>query len=92
MVVSNEPGFYKKDKYGIRIENLVLTKKRQKQLYFETLTIAPLEPKLIDLTLLSVREKKWLKDYHNKVYKVVSSSLNKRERIWHYQQYQEQQE
>ena len=82
MVVSNEPGFYKKDKYGIRIENLVLTKKRQKQLYFETLTIAPLEPKLIDLTLLSVREKKWLKDYHNKVYKVVSSSLNKRERIW----------
>ena len=57
MVVSNEPGFYKKDKYGIRIENLVLTKKRQKQLYFETLTIAPLEPKLIDLTLLSVREK-----------------------------------
>ena len=82
MVVSNEPGFYKKNKYGIRIENLVLTKKKQNKLYFETLTVAPLEPKLIDFKLLTSIERKWLRNYHNKVYKSVSGFLNNKEKMW----------
>ena len=82
MIVSNEPGFYKKNKYGIRIENLVLTRKKQSRLYFETLTVAPLEPKLIDFKLLTSIEKKWLKNYHSKVYKSVASFLNNKEKMW----------
>ena len=82
MVVSNEPGFYKKNKYGIRIENLVLTRKKQSQLYFETLTVAPLEPKLIDCKLLTSIEKKWIKNYHSKVYKSIAGFLNNKEKIW----------
>ena len=82
MVVSNEPGFYKKNKYGIRIENLVLTRKKQNKLYFETLTVAPLEPKLIDFKLLTSIERKWLRNYHNKVYKLVSGFLNNKEKTW----------
>ena len=82
MVVSNEPGFYKKNKYGIRIENLVLTRKRQSQHYFETLTVAPLEPKLIDYKLLTSIERKWLKNYHSKVFKSVADFLSNKEKIW----------
>ena len=82
MIVSNEPGFYKKNKYGIRIENLVLTRKKQSRLYFETLTVAPLEPKLIDFKLLTSKERKWLKDYHNKVYESVAGFLNNKEKKW----------
>ena len=82
MIVSNEPGFYKKNKYGIRIENLVLTRKKQSRLYFETLTVAPLEPKLIDFKLLTSIERKWLKNYHIKVYKSVASFLNNKEKMW----------
>ena len=82
MIVSNEPGFYKKNKYGIRIENLVLTRKKQSRLYFETLTVAPLEPKLIDFKLLTSIERKWLKNYHSKVYKSVADFLNNKEKIW----------
>jgi Xaa-Pro aminopeptidase len=82
MIVSNEPGFYKKNKYGIRIENLVLTRKKQSRLYFETLTVAPLEPKLIDFKLLTSVERKWLKNYHSKVYKSVAGFLNNKEKMW----------
>ena len=82
MIVSNEPGFYKKNKYGIRIENLVLTRKKQSRLYFETLTVAPLEPKLIDFKLLTSIERKWLKNYHSKVYKSVAGFLNNKEKMW----------
>tara|TARA_B100001173_G_scaffold12559_1_gene10679 strand:+ start:1083 stop:2840 length:1758 start_codon:yes stop_codon:yes gene_type:complete len=82
MIVSNEPGFYKKNKYGIRIENLVLSRKKQSRLYFETLTVAPLEPKLIDFKLLTSVEMKWLKNYHSKVYKSVAGFLNNKEKMW----------
>ena len=82
MVVSNEPGFYKKNKFGIRIENLVLTKKLKNKYYFETLTLAPLEPKLIDYSLLTIQEKKWIKNYHNNVFKSLSNNLNHQEKKW----------
>ena len=74
--------FIRKNKYGIRIENLVLTRKKQSRLYFETLTVAPLEPKLIDFKLLTSIERKWLKNYHSKVYKSVADFLSNKEKIW----------
>ena len=82
MIVSNEPGFYKKNKFGIRIENLILTKKQKDKLYFETLTTAPLEPKLIDFNLLNSTERKWVNDYHRNVFNVISNHLNISEKKW----------
>ena len=49
MILSNEPGYYKKGQFGIRIENLVYVKKLKKKLLFENLTLAPIDIDLIDL-------------------------------------------
>ena len=46
MIVSNEPGYYEKDKFGIRIENLIYVKKSKKKLLFENLTMAPIDKEL----------------------------------------------
>lgn len=65
MILSNEPGYYKEGAYGIRIENLVVVAEKENGfLGFDTITCAPLETKLIDETLLTDAEKKWLADYH----------------------------
>ena len=61
MILSNEPGYYKKDKFGIRIENLVYVKKIGGKLGFENLTLAPIEKELINLNLLTKQEKNYLK-------------------------------
>ena len=53
MIVSNEPGYYKKGHYGIRIENLVYIKKISKKLNFENLTLVPIEKDLINFNLLT---------------------------------------
>ena len=58
MILSNEPGFYKKDHYGIRIENLVYIKKNNKKLHFENLTLAPIEKDLINHNLLNKNRKR----------------------------------
>ncbi len=58
MVVSNEPGYYKKGKFGIRIENLLFVKKKNKRLFFENLTLAPIEKELINYNQLNKKEKK----------------------------------
>ena len=57
MILSNEPGYYKTSKYGIRIENLVYVKKLNNKLFFENLTMAPIEKDLINFNLLTVFEK-----------------------------------
>ena len=57
MIVSNEPGYYKKGKFGIRIENLLFVKKKNKKLFFENLTLAPIEKDLIDYKYLNKEEK-----------------------------------
>jgi Xaa-Pro aminopeptidase len=83
MIVSNEPGYYKNGEYGIRIENLMLVKKlKNKFLGFETLTLAPIERKLILTNLLSKDEKEWLNKYHQKVYSKLSPSLSRQEELW----------
>ena len=59
MILSNEPGYYKKNKFGIRIENLVYVKKiGNKHLLLKILTMAPIEKDLINFKLLTPFEKK----------------------------------
>ncbi len=82
MILSNEPGFYKKDHFGIRIENLVFVKKDRKKIFFENLTLAPIERELINEKLLSFAEKKYLFKYHMNVYYKISKYLNTKERKW----------
>ncbi len=82
MILSNEPGFYKKGKYGIRIENLVFIKKNNNKLKFENLTLAPLEKDLINFNQLNKKEKDYLFNYHLKIYSKLSKFLNKKERKW----------
>ena len=82
MIVSNEPGYYPTNKFGIRIENLVYIKKRKNKLKFENLTLAPIEKDLINFKLLNDKEKKYLNEYHKKVYTNINPYLNKREKTW----------
>ena len=82
MILSNEPGYYKKDKFGIRIENLLYVKKLGKKIMFDNLTMAPIEKDLIDFNKLNKNEKKYLFLYHLKVYTVLSNYLSKNERKW----------
>ena len=68
MVISNEPGFYKEDAYGIRCENLVIVKQREDgMLAFETITYVPFDQRLIDVSMLSDEELNWLNNYHEQV-------------------------
>ena len=82
MILSNEPGFYKKNHFGIRIENLVYANQIKNKLYFENLTLAPIEKDLINYKLLNKIEKDYLFKYHLNIYAKYSSSLNKKERKW----------
>ena len=83
MILSNEPGFYKKEEYGIRTENLIVTyKKSDNTLGFETISWAPIDIDLIDINILSSEEIIWLNNYHQKVYEKLSDKLNMEERKW----------
>ena len=82
MIISKEPGYYEENNFGIRIENLIYTKKKQNKLKFENLTLAPIEKKLINFKLLNFKEKKYLNEYHKKVYNTLSPFLNKNEKNW----------
>jgi len=83
MLISNEPGLYKSGEYGIRIENLILVKtdgKAKKEftnkdinmLVFDTITLAPIDNRLIVPDLMDEAEIKWLNDYHERVYKTLA--------------------
>ena len=82
MILSNEPGYYKKNKYGIRIENLVYVKNQNGHLFFENLTMVPIEKDLINYNLLTYYEKNYLFKYHLDVYSKISKYLNHDERSW----------
>jgi Xaa-Pro aminopeptidase len=82
MILSNEPGYYKKNYFGIRIENLIYAKQLKNKLSFENLTLAPIEKDLINYQLLNDIEKDYLFKYHLKIYSEYSNSLNKKERKW----------
>ncbi|MEH2622100.1 Xaa-Pro aminopeptidase [Bradyrhizobium sp. AZCC 1719] len=82
MILSNEPGYYKTDAYGIRIENLELVigtdvPGAEKPVNaFETLTLTPIDRRLIDVNMLSATELKWLNDYHERVNRAVRPHLD----------------
>jgi Xaa-Pro aminopeptidase len=82
MILSNEPGYYKKGKFGIRIENLIFVKKIKGNIFFENLTLAPIERELINYKLLTTSEKNYLFKYHLNVYSKVSKYLNSNEKKW----------
>ena len=82
MILSNEPGYYKKNHFGIRIENLIYSKKLKNKLVFENLTLAPIEKDLVNYKLLNKTEKDYLFRYHLNIYSEYSSSLNRKQRKW----------
>ena len=83
MIISNEPGFYKKGAYGIRTENLIIAKKNSpSQLNFETISWAPIDVELIENSLLTFEERKWLNWYHQEVFKKLADQLNNNEKAW----------
>lgn len=89
MIVSNEPGFYKTGAYGIRIENLLVVDEMREiaggerpMMSFETLTFAPIDRNLIDLSLLDDGERDWLNKYHAEVFSKLNSRLNDADKDW----------
>ena len=72
MMVSNEPGYYEKNKFGIRIENLIYVKKKNKLKFFENLTLVAIDKDLIDQKILNESEKKWINEYHKKFLTVLN--------------------
>ncbi len=89
MILSNEPGYYKTAAYGIRIENLLLViaapepAGAEKPLNaFETLTLAPIDRRLIDSRLLTAKERNWIDSYHARVQEVLSPLLDTTTRAW----------
>ena len=81
MIVSNEPGYYEKNKFGIRIENLIYVKENKRKLAFENLTMVPIEKDLIIQEKLNKNEKNWLNNYHKTVFKNLIKSMNKTEAL-----------
>jgi len=81
MLLSNEPGYYERGKFGIRIENLVIVKKKQNVYEFESLTLAPIDKSLIEKKLLNKNEIDWLNNYHIKVFNNLKKFMNKSELI-----------
>jgi Xaa-Pro aminopeptidase len=88
MILSNEPGYYKTGEYGIRIENLVLVVEKpvggaeKETLGFETLTFAPIERRLVDVSMLSDAELDWLNDYHAGVLARIGPRLEGEDKAW----------
>ena len=82
MILSNEPGYYLNNHYGIRIENLIYIDKYKNNLYFKNLTQAPIDTDMINFKMLNKKEKEYLFNYHLEVYSQISKYLNKSERKW----------
>ena len=82
MILSNEPGYYKQGKFGIRIENLIYANKVKDKLIFKNLTLAPIEKDLINFKLLTKKERDYIFKYHFEVYSKLSPLLNKKEKKW----------
>jgi Xaa-Pro aminopeptidase len=89
MILSNEPGYYKTAAYGIRIENLVLVIAAPEPVgaekplnTFETLTLAPIDRRLIDVPMLSRKERAWVDSYHERVHEVLGPLVDAPTRKW----------
>ena len=89
MIVSNEPGFYKRGAFGIRLENLEVVTEAAKigdgdreMLGFETLTLVPFDRRLVAVAMLTPHERAWLDAYHARVMTVIGPELGADDRAW----------
>jgi len=89
MILSNEPGYYRKDQYGIRLENLILVTPLEKieggerqMLGFETLTLVPFDRRLIDPKQFMPWELAWLNAYHTRVRREIEPLILSDDRPW----------
>jgi len=89
MIASNEPGYYKEGAYGIRIENLALVTEAtaikggdRPMMGFETLTLVPIDRRLVDSSLLGDAETQWLNAYHARVLREIGPALGDADRAW----------
>ncbi len=88
MILSNEPGYYAAGAFGIRTENLMVVEPREirgaerQMLGFETLTLAPIDLRLVDWKLMDDREIKWVNAYHARVRKMLSPLVDTTTRRW----------
>ena len=87
MIVSNEPGFYKEGKFGIRIENLILVQHSKVEpnnsfLEFETLTFVPIDRRLISLSLLDNKERDWINNYHTQCWQRAKDHVTAPTKAW----------
>jgi Xaa-Pro aminopeptidase len=88
MIVSNEPGYYAAGKFGIRIENLIVVEERKivgaerDMLGFETISLAPIDSRLIERKLLKAGEIAWLDAYHARVRKALAPLVDAETRAW----------
>ena len=79
MIVSNEPGYYEKGKFGIRIENLIRIKKNKNGFLFDDLTMAPIDKSLINKKIMEQKEINWLNKYHKNVFNNLKGFMNRTE-------------
>ena len=83
MILSNEPGYYKENEYGIRIENIIIVQEESKDLFkFENISWAPIDRDLINTEILSKDELKWINVYHQSVFDKLSEFLTIKEKAW----------
>ena len=81
-VISNEPGFYLKGRFGIRLENMIYVEKLKNEICFKNLTMVPFDKKLINFKILTKKEKDYLINYNLKIYSNVEKYLNYQEKFW----------
>ena len=87
MITSIEPGIYRPGKWGVRIENLVLNVPAASSefgefLEFETLTLCPIDTRLIDTSIMREDEVEWLNDYHRTVRQKLSPLVSGPAAAW----------
>jgi Xaa-Pro aminopeptidase len=88
MIISDEPGYYKTGAYGIRIENLVVVTPMPRPgderdlMGFETLTLAPIDRALVDMSLMTAEEVRWLDAYHARVSREIGPLVDPATRVW----------
>lgn len=89
MITTIEPGYYKENEYGLRVENVALVVKDEKRssaettfFTFENLTFCPIDIRLVKKELLTQKETEWLNDYHQKVYKILAPLIDRAEAAW----------
>lgn len=90
MILSNEPGYYREGKFGIRIENLLIVQQAgdlpgadaRDMLGFETLAYTPIDRNMIVVEMLSNDERDWLNAYHAKTFQLLHDQVSKKAAIW----------